>query len=140
MADQVEEVEEVAIESVAFSLTRGNKLRSIKKPTGWNSFLKAVAVSIKFLHLNYFAASMIKILPIALFWREAYAFLPRLPMSHFLQGAPNDNFRKNICSEDDLRSRIFETFVVKFLACLPLLGFSNIQKMVYLPIFNGFVP
>ena len=40
-------------------------------------------------------------------------------------GAPNDNFRKNICSEDDLRSRIFETFAVKFLACLPLLGFSN---------------
>ena len=41
-------------------------------------------------------------------------------------GAPNDNFRKNICSEDDLRSRIFGTFIVKFLACLPLLGFSNI--------------
>ena len=41
-------------------------------------------------------------------------------------GAPNDNFRKNICSEDNLRSRIFGTFVVKFLACLPLLGFSNI--------------
>ena len=41
-------------------------------------------------------------------------------------GAPNDNFRKNICSEDDLRSRILETFVVKFLACLLLLGFSNI--------------
>ena len=41
-------------------------------------------------------------------------------------GAPNDNYRKNICSEDDSRSRIFETFVVKFLACLPLLGFSNI--------------
>ena len=55
-------------------------------------------------------------------------------------GAPNDNFGKNICSEDDVRSRIFETFVVKFLACLPLLGFSNIQKMVYLPIFNGFLP
>ena len=44
----------------------------------------------------------------------------------FLAGAPNDNFRENICSEDDLRSRIFGTFVVKFLACLPLLGFSNI--------------
>ena len=43
-----------------------------------------------------------------------------------LSGAPNGNFRKNICSEDDLRSRIFGTFVVKFLACLPLLGFSNI--------------
>ena len=41
-------------------------------------------------------------------------------------GAPNDNVRKNICSEDDLRCRIFGTFVVKFLACLPLLGFSNI--------------
>ena len=37
-------------------------------------------------------------------------------------GAPNDNFRKYICSEDDLRSRIFGTFV----ACLLLLGFSNI--------------
>ena len=36
-------------------------------------------------------------------------------------GAPNDNFRKNICSEDDFRSRIFGTFVVKILACLPLL-------------------
>ena len=35
-------------------------------------------------------------------------------------------FSENICSEGDLRSRIFGTFVVKFLACLPLLGFSNI--------------
>ena len=35
-------------------------------------------------------------------------------------------FSENICSEDDSRSRIFGTFVVKFLACLPLLGFSNI--------------
>ena len=33
-------------------------------------------------------------------------------------------FLENICSEDDLRSRIFGTFVVKFLACLSLLGFS----------------
>ena len=32
-------------------------------------------------------------------------------------------FSENICSEDDLRSRIFETFVVNFLARLPLLGF-----------------
>ena len=28
-------------------------------------------------------------------------------------GAPNVNFRKNTCSEDDLRSRIFGTFVIK---------------------------
>ena len=45
-------------------------------------------------------------------------------------GAPNGNFRENICTEDDLRSRIFGAFVVKFLACLLLLGFSNIYKMV----------
>ena len=43
-----------------------------------------------------------------------------------ITGAPNDNFRENICSEGDLRSRIFGAFVVTFLACLPLLGFSNI--------------
>ena len=47
-----------------------------------------------------------------------------------LSGAPNGNFRENICSEDDLRTRIFGTFFVKFLACLPLLGFSSIYKMV----------
>ena len=35
-------------------------------------------------------------------------------------------FSENISSEDDLRSRIFGTFVVKSLACLPLLGFLNI--------------
>ena len=35
-------------------------------------------------------------------------------------------FSENICSEYDLRSRIFGTFFVKFLACLPLVGFSNI--------------
>ena len=51
-------------------------------------------------------------------------------MSFFTSGAPNGNFRENICSEDDLRSRIFGAFIVKFLACLPLLGFSNIYKMV----------
>ena len=45
-------------------------------------------------------------------------------------GAPNGNFRENICSEDDLRTRIFGTFVAKFLAFLLLLGFSKIYKMV----------
>ena len=48
------------------------------------------------------------------------------PQLSALSGAPNDNFLKNICSEDDFRPRIFGTFVVKFLACMPLLGFSNI--------------
>ena len=44
---------------------------------------------------------------------------------HILRGTQRQ-FSENICSEDDLRSRIFGIFVVKFLACLPLLGFSNI--------------
>ena len=54
------------------------------------------------------------------------AFLENGKMCCSISGAPNDNFRKNICSEDDLRSRIFGTFVAKFLACQPLLGFSDI--------------
>ena len=37
-------------------------------------------------------------------------------------------FSENICSEGDFRSRIFGTFVVKFLACLPLLGYSNTKR------------
>ena len=49
-------------------------------------------------------------------------------------------FSDNICSEDDLRSRIFGTLVVKFLACLPLLGFSNILKMVNCPFLTDFYP
>ena len=60
--------------------------------------------------------------------RERRKCIFSLKILVFIQssGAPNDNFRKNICSEDDLRSRIFGTFVVKFLTGLPLLGFSNI--------------
>ena len=47
-----------------------------------------------------------------------YLLLLKFVVTNNVSGVPNDNFRKNICSEDDLRSRIFETFVVKFLACL----------------------
>ena len=61
-------------------------------------------------------------------------FIPKIIFEawHMKQrsGAPNGNFRENICSEDYLRTRIFGTFVVKFFACLPFLGFSNIYKMV----------
>ena len=42
-------------------------------------------------------------------------------------------FLENICSEDDLRSRIFGTFFVKFLACMPLLGFRTFQKWYNCP-------
>ena len=47
-----------------------------------------------------------------------------------LDSGTQRQFSENICSEDDLRSRIFGTFVVKFLAYEPVLGFSNILKMV----------
>ena len=50
-------------------------------------------------------------------------FSPTYSDVSYCQGHPKS---ENICSEDDLRSRIFGTFLVKFLACLPLLGFSNI--------------
>ena len=43
------------------------------------------------------------------------------------QGHPT-SISENICSEDDLRSTIFGTVVVKFLACPPVLVFSNIEK------------
>ena len=41
-------------------------------------------------------------------------------------GGTQPEFLVNISSEDELGARIFGTFVVKFLSCLPLLGFSNI--------------
>ena len=44
-------------------------------------------------------------------------------------------FSENICSEDDLKSRIFGTFVVKFLACLPLLGLFEHLKNGIIPFF-----
>ena len=47
------------------------------------------------------------------------------------QGHPTTIFGKlSVRSEDDLRSRIFGSFSVKFPACLPLLGFSDIKKVV----------
>ena len=50
------------------------------------------------------------------------AHLDEYVLSPIMRGTQRQ-FLENICSEDDLRSRIFATFVVKCLACLPLLGF-----------------
>ena len=47
-------------------------------------------------------------------------------LMHTLNRGTQCLFSENICLKDDLRSRIFGTIVVKFLACLPPLGFSNI--------------
>ena len=75
-----------------------------------------------------------------LFTKKVYAGLPGFlfrsrGFAHYfywllLFRGTQRQFSENICSEDDLRSRIFGTFIVKSLACLPLLGFSNIYKMV----------
>ena len=59
--------------------------------------------------------------------------------SPYIRGTQRQ-FSENICSEDDLRSRIFGTFVVKFLVCLPLQGFSNPPKVVWLAILTDFYP
>ena len=60
-----------------------------------------------------------------------YMFIVKQEISAraFIRGTQRQ-FSENICSEDDLRSRIFGTSVVKFLACLPILGFSKILNMV----------
>ena len=56
------------------------------------------------------------------------------------QRHPKSIFGKYLLGRlDDLRSRIFGTSFVKFLASLLLLGFSNILKWVKMPIFNGFL-
>ena len=57
---------------------------------------------------------------------EADASLTLLPCvaSASSRGAQNQ-FLENIFSEDDLRYRIFGTFVVKLLACLPLLSLRS---------------
>ena len=68
-------------------------------------------------------------------WNEIWTIAAR-----FISGAPNDNFRKNICSEDDLTSRIFETFVAKLLACLPLLGFQTSKKWYNCLFLTDFYP
>ena len=49
-----------------------------------------------------------------------------LEMVHLNSRGTQCQFSQNSCLEDDLRSRILGTFAAKFLACLPLLGFSNI--------------
>ena len=47
-------------------------------------------------------------------------------------------FLENICSENDLRSRIFGIFVVKFLACLPLLGCPFLTEKGHLEFSGAF--
>ena len=54
-------------------------------------------------------------------WCDACHTVPEL-INHFIRGNQRQ-FSENIYSEDDLRSSIFGTFVVKSLACPPLLGF-----------------
>ena len=48
--------------------------------------------------------------------------------------------QENICSEDDFRSIIFGTFVVKFLACLPLPRIFEHLKSGIIAHLNEFLP
>ena len=52
------------------------------------------------------------------------------------------HFSENICSEDDLRSRIFGKFFVKFLACLPASPriFEHLKKWYNCPFLTDFYP
>ena len=58
--------------------------------------------------------------PISLLWVTVH-------LNRLFRGTQRQ-FLENICSDDDVRSRIFGRFVVKFLASLPLLGFSSTFK------------
>ena len=62
-------------------------------------------------------------------YREIVCYLHEVPTPRTNRGTQR-HFSENISSEGDLRSRIFGSFVVKFLACLPVLGFSNILRLV----------
>ena len=52
------------------------------------------------------------------------------------------HFSENICSEDDLRSRIFRKFFLKFLACLPASPriFEHLKKWYNCPFLTDFYP
>ena len=55
------------------------------------------------------------------------------------QGHPTSIFGKYL-SRKAIWDLEFSEHLLYSLACLPLLGFSSIQKMVKLPVFNGFYP
>ena len=62
------------------------------------------------------------------FWFEIKWNRPFLFFQTGIFRGTQRQFSENICSEDDLRSRTFRTFVVKFIACRPLLGFKDLKK------------
>ena len=51
----------------------------------------------------------------------------RVQQGYFVRGT-QCQFLENICLEDDLRTRIFGTFVVKFLACLAPRIFEHLEN------------
>ena len=98
---------------------RGDRSRGQKLENRWNcpnSFVRGWFVSPK----TNFSSWKIT-MPL---YNSSEVFVPAKQYGNTIRGTQHQ-FSGNICSEDDLRSRIFGTFVVKFLACLPLLGFSN---------------
>ena len=62
----------------------------------------------------------------------------RVQQGYFFRGT-QCQFLENICLEDDLRTRIFGTFVVKFLACLAALFLAEIFEKVSFDPYNFWI-
>ena len=87
--------------------------KEIKVGGQWNKIFMTISGSTLHVFLCIFSGLLDKIMLIQEWFERS------------LRGTQRQ-FSENICSEDDLRSKIFETYFPKFLACLPLPGFSNI--------------
>ena len=105
----------------------------------FDSFVKSWATWKIFLGKWFTAPPLAKNFPYAYAYNEAAIELAAAVFGK-RSGAPNGNFRENICSEDHLRTTIFGTFVVKF-SCLPASPriFEHLQNGI-ITILNGYLP
>ena len=106
--------------------------RTIPLQTPWNKGHQCKHVQMHIVNTNSYSNLSYKISPLS--YNGGEKFLRHCGHADFLQpqwhqGHPT-SILENICSEDDLRYRTFGTFFVTFLACLPLLGFSNIYGII----------
>ena len=102
--------------------------RTIPLQTPWKRVHQCKHVQMHTVNTKSYSNLSSKISPLS--YNGGEKFLRLCGRADFLQpqwhqGHPT-SIVENICSEDDLRSRILGTFIVKFLACLPLLRYKNI--------------
>ena len=101
---QAIQTDDIFLGRIAHAVHTDNIFFQIDSPScsnGWQFFLKGYPGSFKRIPNP--------------FKKGKTFFKHRVPV---LRGTQRQ-FSKNVCLEDDLRSRIFGAFVVKFLACLP---------------------